>query len=100
MTNVINEETPSNSQIPKPVSTPTIPSELYQLFPVIIQEACKFMKSDREKDMLLIAALAVCSGCLPDVFGLYNNSKIYPHLYALISAPPSSHKSVAKWAIK
>lgn len=51
-----------------------------------------------EKDVFLIGAIAVLSGCLPNIHGTYFDEPVSAHLYAFITAPAGSGKGKLKWA--
>jgi hypothetical protein len=72
--------------------------ELEEDLPEFLKECCSNFKTKRERDIFLYSALVVLSGCLPKVYGYYDNRKVYSNLYLFIIAPPASNKSVAKWA--
>jgi hypothetical protein len=75
-----------------------ITDEIDDHLPEFLQECCSNFKSKRERDIFLVSALAVLSGCLPNVYGYYDSRKVYCNLFLFIIAPPASNKSVAKWA--
>lgn len=78
--------------------TPTIPQSVYDNLPPILFESCKAFKEAREKDVFLTGALAILSGCLPNVSGLYSGSIVYPSLFSFILAPAASGKGALKFA--
>lgn len=79
-------------------STPTIPQSVYDNLPPILLESCQVFKASREKDVFLTGALAILSGCLPNVSGLYSGSIVYPSLFSFILAPAASGKGALKYA--
>jgi hypothetical protein len=79
-------------------STPIIPQSVYDNLPPILFESCKAFKETREKDVFLTGALAILSGCLPNVSGLYSGSIVYPSLFSFILAPAASGKGALKFA--
>lgn len=79
-------------------STPIIPQSVYDNLPPILFESCKAFKEPREKDVFLTGALAILSGCLPNVSGLYSGSIVYPSLFSFILAPAASGKGALKFA--
>jgi hypothetical protein len=79
-------------------STPIIPQSVYDNLPPILFESCKAFKESREKDVFLTGALAILSGCLPNVSGLYSASVVYPSLFSFILAPAASGKGALKFA--
>ncbi len=52
----------------------------------------------REKDIVLISSIGVISSCLPNICGIYDGNTVYPHLYAIIIAPPASGKGSMNYA--
>lgn len=79
-------------------TTPTIPQSVYDNLPPILFESCQVFKEAREKDVFLTGALAILSGCLPNVSGIYSGSVIYPSLFSFILAPAASGKGALKFA--
>ncbi|RTZ10945.1 DUF3987 domain-containing protein [Flavobacterium sp. GSP27] len=79
-------------------STPIILQSVYDNLPPILFESCKAFKEAREKDVFLTGALAILSGCLPNVSGLYSGSVVYPSLFSFILAPAASGKGALKFA--
>lgn len=79
-------------------STPIIPQSVYDNLPPILFESCKVFKGAREKDVFLTGALAILSGCLPNVSGLYSGSIVYPSVFSFILAPAASGKGALKFA--
>ena len=77
--------------------SPFIPEQVYNALPETLRNACKEF-SGRERDVFFTSALAVISGGLHNVHGLYSNDKTSPNLYSFISAPPASGKGVMKHA--
>lgn len=79
-------------------ATPTIPQSVYDNLPPILFESCQVFTHDRERDVYLTGALAIISGCLPNVSGLYSGSIVYPSLFSFILAPAASGKGALKFA--
>ncbi len=79
-------------------TTPIIPQSVYDNLPPILFESCQVFKGAREKDVFLTGALAILSGCLPNVSGLYSGSVVYPSLFSFILAPAASGKGALKFA--
>ncbi len=79
-------------------NTPTLPNEIYANLPEILLESCKLFQPGIEKDVFLIASIAVLSGCLPNIEGIYFDEPYSPHLYVFITAPAGSGKGKMKWA--
>ena len=79
-------------------TTPLIPQSVYDNLPPILFECCKVFKEVRERDTFLTGALAILSGCLPNVSGVYSGSTVYPSLFSFILAPAASGKGALKYA--
>ena len=77
--------------------SPFIPERVYNDLPETLRNACNEF-SGRERDVFLTSALAVISGGLHNVHGLYRNEKTFPNVFGFISAPPASGKGVMKYA--
>ncbi len=79
-------------------STPFIPKSVYENLPPTLFECCKVFADLRERDVFLTGALAILSGCLPNVSGEYSGSLVYPNLFSFILAPAASGKGALKFA--
>lgn len=79
-------------------NTPRIPAELYSQLPEILRESCEMFADAIEKDVFLIGAISVISGCLPNIEGIYFDEPVSAHLYSFITAPAGSGKGKLKWA--
>ena len=79
-------------------NTPQIPSEVYENLPEILNESTQMFSDGIEKDVFLIGAISVISGCLPNVEGIYFDEPVSAHLYSFITAPAGSGKGKLKWA--
>ena len=78
--------------------TPLIPQSVYDNLPPILFESCQVFTQERERDVYLTGALAILSGCLPNVSGLYSGNIVYPSLFSFIIAPAASGKGALKFA--
>ena len=79
-------------------NTPQIPKEIYSQLPEILKESTDLFAEGIEKDVFLIGALSVVSGCLPNIEGIYFDEPVSAHLYSFITAPAGSGKGKLKWA--
>lgn len=79
-------------------STPQLPPEIYCNLPEILQESADLFQDSLEKDVFLIGAIAVLSGCLPNIQGIYFDEPCTAHLFAFITAPAGSGKGKMKWS--
>lgn len=89
-----------NNSVVKPVlddedylkNTPIIPQSVYDNLPPILKEGAEAFKEDREKDTFVTGALAILSGCIPNVTGEYGGRTVYPNLFSFVLAPAASGK--------
>ena len=79
-------------------NTPTVPQELYEKMPDILREGAMVFHLERERDVFLTGALAVLSGCLPGVKGVYDGQEVFPNLYSFTIAPAASGKGALKFS--
>lgn len=77
-------------------NTPVIPDEVYDTLPDILREGALAFTDKRKRDVFFSGAIAILSGCLPKVTGVYAQERVYPHLYTFIIAPAASGKGVLK----
>ncbi|MFZ4455514.1 MAG: DUF3987 domain-containing protein [Bacteroidales bacterium] len=78
-------------------TTPTIPIAAINLMPKLFKEGASAFESDaRKRDVFITSALCIISGCLPDVYGVYHQERVSPHLFSFIIAPAASGKGVLK----
>ena len=68
-------------------NTPQLPADIYENLPSILRESTALFQDAIEKDVFLIGSIAVLSGCLPNVEGIYFDEPHSAHLYAFITAP-------------
>jgi hypothetical protein len=76
--------------------TPLIPDEVFKKLPSIIRDSAKVYTDRRKRDVFITGELAMLSGCLPKVTGIYFQERVYPHLYAFIIAPSANGKGALK----
>jgi hypothetical protein len=81
-------------------NTMYIPKDMIDLTPKFFRESTKKFDDQRQKDVYLIGAITILSGCLPNVKGNYFDNIVYPNLYSFILAPPSSGKHVLKYSMQ
>lgn len=65
--------------------------------PDLFREGARaFEDNPRKRDVFLTSALCIISGCMPKVQGVYDQERVYPHLFSFIIAPAASGKGVLK----
>lgn len=80
----------SNPQ--EPETMPTFPQSVYNTLPEFLQQVVKPSTSPEEKDILLLGAITAFSACFPNLFGVYDQRKVYSNLYLFVTAPASAGK--------
>ncbi|MBK5214891.1 MAG: DUF3987 domain-containing protein [Flavobacteriaceae bacterium] len=81
-----------NSNPKEPETMPTFPESVYNTLPEFLQQVVKPSTSPEEKDILLLGALTAFSACFPNLFGVYDQRKVYSNLYLFVTAPASAGK--------
>ncbi|MCX7547767.1 DUF3987 domain-containing protein [Xanthomarina sp. F1114] len=71
---------------------PTFPEGLFQSIPEFLKEVVYPASSNEERDIMLLGALTAFSACFPNLFGIYDERKVYSNLYLFITAPASAGK--------
>ncbi|SMC81279.1 DUF3987 domain-containing protein [Moheibacter sediminis] len=74
-----------------------IPEEVYEDLPELLKEICLEFQG-RERDIILLSCVGVISGCMSNVYGIYDSRNYSPNLYVFIIAPPASGKGVMEWS--
>jgi hypothetical protein len=80
--------------------TPMFPKDVYENLPVFLKDCTDMFREDIEKDVFLISAIGVLSGCMPNVAGSYFDRLYFPYSYIFITAPPASGKGIITWSKK
>ena len=60
--------------------------------PSLLQEVNTTQEDPEARDKLIFAALALWSGCMPNVSGVYKKKRVTPPIYGLINAPSGAQK--------
>jgi hypothetical protein len=79
-------------------NTPMLPDEFFPNLPLLLQSGAGAFTDRRERDVFFTGALAILSGCMPNVRGFYKQQKVYPNLFAFIIAPAASGKGALKFS--
>jgi hypothetical protein len=72
--------------------TPTFLEIIYNNLPDFLQCVTAKATSPEDKDLLLLGSLVVISACLPNVFGNYDERRVYPNLFLFLTASASAGK--------
>ncbi len=80
------------------IETPTYSDEIFEALPDILRIGSQAFDDKRERDVFLTGAIAILSGCLPNVVGEYARETVYPNLFAFVIAPAASGKGALKFA--
>ena len=75
------------------LNMPYIPDEIFDNLPVIFKKGSEVFENKRQRDVFLTGALTILSGCMKNVFSLYNGEEIRANLYTFVVAPAASGKS-------
>lgn len=78
--------------------TETIPDEVYNNLPQILKEACNQFTDVTDKEVFLLGAIGIYSGCIPNYIGHYDGKWVTPHLYVYVIAPYGSGKGGMTYA--
>lgn len=80
------------------LNMPTLPDEIFEHLPGIIQLGCNAFETARERDIFLTGAITILSGCFTSVEGTYDQKTVYPNLNCFIIAPAASGKGALVFA--
>ena len=72
--------------------TPTFPETIYKNLPDFLQRATAKATSPEDKDLLLLGSLVAISPCLPNIYGIYAERKVFSNLFLFITASASAGK--------
>jgi len=73
---------------------PVISDSVYDNLPVFLQEVTRAGTTDLEKDIILLGTITTVSACIPVIFGIYDNRKVYPNLFLFVTANASAGKGM------
>ena len=60
--------------------------------PILIRDIMATMSDPASRDKMVLGALAVISGIMPNIYGLYGGHTVYPPLYFIFYGPAASRK--------
>ena len=89
-----NELPVSTSQDPEPepIQLPTFPASVYSALPEFLQKVIARCKTNEERDVMLLGALVTLSSCLPKVYGMYDETRVFANLFLFITSKASAGK--------
>ena len=77
------------------MKTKTIPNFAFEVkdkLPQILQSVVNHSVSSGEADMMLMGAITTLSASLPNVYGIYDQNRVFPNLYLFVNAKASAGK--------
>jgi hypothetical protein len=74
------------------------PDDVYKDLPELLKRGIDMFTDKIERDVFLVGALGVLSGCLPNVEGRYGKKKHGANLYVFLTASASGGKGTLTWA--
>ena len=77
------------------MKTKTIPNFAFEVkdkLPQILQSVVNHSASSGEADMMIMGAITTLSASLPNVYGIYDQSRVFPNLYLFVNAKASAGK--------
>ena len=77
------------------MKTKTIPNFAFEVkdkLPQILQSVVNHSASSGEADMMLMGAITTLSASLSNVYGIYDQSRVFPNLYLFVNAKASAGK--------
>ncbi len=79
-------------------STVLLSDSVFENLPSILKHGASAFSDKRERDVFITGAIAVLSGCLPNVSGVYAQQTVYPNMFCFIIAPAASGKGALKFS--
>lgn len=74
------------------VGLPTFSDIVTPRLPEFLRTIASFGRNAKETDTIILAAITVFSGCMPNVEGVYDDRRVFPNLYFFLSARAGSGK--------
>ena len=74
------------------VELPTLPDSVYETLPEFLKRVVAQSGTPEEKDIMLLGTLATLSACLPKVYAIYDNKRVFANLFLYISSQASAGK--------
>ena len=80
------------------LTTPFLPTSLFDKLPHLLKDICKHFPDKRERDLVFLSSIGIISSVIPTVKSINSGRLIGANLNLFISAPAASGKGVANWA--
>ncbi len=64
--------------------------------PALLQDIADTQSEPEDVDSILLGALTIVSGAMPNAFGVYDQRKVYPPYYSIVFGPASADKGTLK----
>ena len=79
-------------ELAEAIPLPTFCDKVAGHLPGILEDTSVLGKTLTEKDMLLLASITILSGAFPEVYAIYDNSKVFANLFTFLVANAASGK--------
>lgn len=96
LANIANLDSQSKDE--QLLNMPFIPENIFEKLPNILKIGCEVLTDLRERDIFLTSSLAILSGCMPNIKGLYMGKEVYSNLFVFVIAPAASGKGSLTYA--
>ena len=75
-----------------------IPEFIFRKLPPVLKDLMCVFQTRQDKEIVLLSCLAVFSGCIPKIYGIYAGKEYSLNIYVAIIGQAGSGKSIAGWA--
>lgn len=72
--------------------------QFYEKLPDVLRRGCSYLEDSQEKNVFLLGALSLISGCLPGVYSFYDGGVIESNLYGYILGRAGTGKGSLKYS--
>lgn len=81
-----------DSEESAPSTVRCLPDTIFDQLPDLLRRITSKGTSPEDKDILLLGSLVSMSACLPNIYGVYAERKVYPNLFLFVTAQASAGK--------
>ena len=82
----------ADSEESAPSTVRGLPDTIFDQLPDLLLRVTSKGTSPEDKDILLLGSLVSMSACLPNIYGVYAERKVYPNLFLFVTAQASAGK--------